>query len=46
MCTVGCVRTCSSVDESRKQNLEPDPAEAMPAVPLATIGLPRPRPAS
>jgi len=29
-CTVGCVRTCSSVDEWRGQARDPDPAAAVP----------------
>jgi hypothetical protein len=36
-CTVGCVRTCSAYDGWRSQNLEPDPAQAVAAVPLVQI---------
>jgi MoaA/NifB/PqqE/SkfB family radical SAM enzyme len=36
-CTVGCVRTCSAYDEWRSQDLVPDPAQAVAAVPLVQI---------
>jgi MoaA/NifB/PqqE/SkfB family radical SAM enzyme len=36
-CTVGCVRTCSAYDEWRSQDLEHDPDQALPAVPLVQI---------
>jgi len=46
-CTVGCVRTCSAYDEWRGQELEPDPAQAVAAVPLVQISSrPEPPPAA